>query len=141
MNSLTAQEKLIIKFLSGAIAVGALVGIIRHYFYSDQELIESVNNQIEEFSMMSEVPINNIDSLKAEVIPNEGNFGQVIELISINNASKEELMMLPKIGPVTAERIIRFREDFGNFQNIDELKNVKGIGPKTMEQLRLLVTL
>ena len=39
MNSLTAQEKLIIKFLSGAIAVGALVVIIRHYFYSDQELI------------------------------------------------------------------------------------------------------
>ncbi|MBC8402715.1 MAG: helix-hairpin-helix domain-containing protein [Candidatus Marinimicrobia bacterium] len=141
MNSLTAQEKLIIKFLSGAIAVGALVGIIRHYFYSDQELIESVNNQIEEFSKMSEVPINNVDSLMAEIIPGEGNSGQVNELISINNASKEELMMLPKIGPVTAERIIRFREDFGNFQNIDELKNIKGIGPKTMEQLRLLVTL
>ncbi|NQT96739.1 MAG: helix-hairpin-helix domain-containing protein [Candidatus Marinimicrobia bacterium] len=141
MNSLTAQEKLIIKFLSGAIAVGALVGIIRHYFYSDQELIESVNNQIEEFSKMSEVPINNVDSLIAEVIPDERNSGQVNELISINNASKEELMTLPKIGPVTAERIIRFREDFGNFQNIDELKNVKGIGPKTMEQLRLLVTL
>ncbi|MCK5331295.1 MAG: helix-hairpin-helix domain-containing protein [Candidatus Marinimicrobia bacterium] len=141
MNSLTVQEKLIIKFLSGAIAVGALVGTIRHYFYSDQELIESVNNQIEEFSKMSEVPINNIDSLKAEVIPGDGNSGQVNELININNASKEELMTLPKIGPVTAERIIRFREDFGNFQNIDELKNVKGIGPKTMEQLRLLVTL
>lgn len=141
MNSLTAQEKLIIKFLSGAIAVGALVGIIRHYFYYDQELIESVNNQIEEFSKMTEVPINNVDSLMVEVIPGEGNSGQFNELISINNASKEELMTLPKIGPVTAERIIRFREDFGNFQNIDELKNVKGIGPKTMEQLRLLVTL
>ena len=90
---------------------------------------------------MSEVPINNVDSLTAEVIPSEVNSGQVNELININNASKEELMTLPKIGPVTAERIIRFREDFGNFQNIDELKNVKGIGPKTLEQLRLLVTL
>ncbi|MFH1851748.1 MAG: helix-hairpin-helix domain-containing protein [Candidatus Neomarinimicrobiota bacterium] len=61
--------------------------------------------------------------------------------VNINTASKEQLMTLPKIGPVTAERIIRYREDFGNFTDLDELKNVKGIGPKTFEQLRALITL
>ncbi|MED5317312.1 MAG: ComEA family DNA-binding protein [Candidatus Neomarinimicrobiota bacterium] len=58
------------------------------------------------------------------------------ELVNINTAVKQELMALPKIGPVTAERIIRFRDDFGPFQSIDDLAKIKGIGPKTLEWLK-----
>ena len=58
------------------------------------------------------------------------------ELVNINTAVKQELMGLPKIGPVTAERIIRFRDDFGPFQSIDDLAKIKGIGPKTLERLK-----
>jgi len=58
------------------------------------------------------------------------------ELVNINTAVKQELMALPKIGPVTAERIIRFRDDFGPFQSIDDLAKIKGIGPKTLERLK-----
>ena len=58
------------------------------------------------------------------------------ELVNINTAVKQELMALPKIGPVTAERIIRFRDDFGPFQSIDDLVKIKGIGPKTLERLK-----
>ena len=45
-------------------------------------------------------------------------------------------MALPKIGPLTAERIIRFRDDFEPFQSIDDLAKIKGIGPKTLERLK-----
>ena len=58
------------------------------------------------------------------------------ELVNINTAVKQELMALPKIGPITAERIIRFRDDFGPFQSIDDLAKIKGIGPKTLERLK-----
>ncbi|MED5426553.1 MAG: helix-hairpin-helix domain-containing protein [Candidatus Neomarinimicrobiota bacterium] len=58
------------------------------------------------------------------------------ELVNINTAVKQELMALPKIGSVTAERIIRFRDDFGPFQSIDDLAKIKGIGPKTLERLK-----
>ena len=58
------------------------------------------------------------------------------ELVNINTAVKQELIALPKIGPVTAERIIRFRDDFGPFQSIDDLPKINGIGPKTLERLK-----
>ena len=61
--------------------------------------------------------------------------------ININTAGKDELVLLPNVGPVTAERIIRYREDYGLFDSIDDLTRVKGIGPKTLEKLKAFVTL
>ena len=52
------------------------------------------------------------------------------ERVSINNGSKEELMTLKGIGEKTAEAIIDYRNKYGLFTNIDDLKNVKGIGKK-----------
>ena len=61
--------------------------------------------------------------------------------ININTAGKDELVLLPNVVPVTAERIIRYREDYGFFDPIDDLTGVKGIGPKTLEKLKDFVTL
>ena len=61
--------------------------------------------------------------------------------ININTAGKDELVLLPNVGPVTAERIIRYREDYGLFDSIDDLTRVKGIGPKTLEKLKAFVIL
>ena len=71
----------------------------------------------------------------------EGSIKKKIEIINVNTAKKDELIFLPNVGPVTAERIIRFREDFGVFKSIDELTRVKGIGPKTLDKLRKYVTI
>ena len=56
--------------------------------------------------------------------------------ISINQATESELQTLPGIGPSKASAIIKYRDEFGKFNSIDELTNVSGIGNKTLENLR-----
>ena len=60
----------------------------------------------------------------------------LVKSLDINTASKSDLLTLPKIDPVTAESIIRYREDFGSFNTIEDLLNIKGIGPKILDQLK-----
>ena len=60
--------------------------------------------------------------------------------LDINAASVEELAeKLPGIGPAKALRIVQWREQNGLFHNIEQLQEVKGIGPKTLEKLRAFV--
>ncbi len=60
--------------------------------------------------------------------------------ININTATADELMLLPKIGPTLAERIIAYRENFGPFESTKELDMVEGIGEKIMEDISDLIT-
>ncbi|MBC8489973.1 MAG: DNA/RNA non-specific endonuclease, partial [Bacteroidetes bacterium] len=57
--------------------------------------------------------------------------------ININTASKSELMKLPRIGPITADKILVYRSTYGYFRSLNDLQKIKGIGPKTVEKLRL----
>ena len=50
--------------------------------------------------------------------------------ISINAASAEELQALPHIGPALAARIVEYRTQHGPFQKLEDLRQVKGLGPK-----------
>jgi competence protein ComEA len=61
--------------------------------------------------------------------------------ISVNSASVTELQTLPGVGPVLAQRIITWREEFGPFTAVDQLMDVSGIGPSVLEQVRPLVVL
>jgi len=61
--------------------------------------------------------------------------------VSINSANLDQLQRLPGIGPAYAQRIIDYRTQHGRFQAVDELDEVKGIGPKKLEKLRPFGTL
>ncbi len=61
-------------------------------------------------------------------------------LVSINNGTLAELDTLPGIGPAKAQDIINYRL-INSFKNIEELKNVSGIGDATYDQLKGLITL
>lgn len=56
--------------------------------------------------------------------------------VNINTADSLELQELNGVGPATAEKIIDYREEYGRFQSIEDLKNVSGIGDKTFEKLK-----
>lgn len=56
--------------------------------------------------------------------------------ISLNKASKNELLELPGVGPAMADRIIADRREHGPFKHVEDLKRVKGIGSKKFEKLR-----
>ena len=59
--------------------------------------------------------------------------------VQLSTATLEQLDSLPGVGPVTAQKILDYREKHGAFQSVDELDAVPGIGPKRLEQLRDLV--
>jgi len=71
----------------------------------------------------------------------EKNYKQIVEIININTAGKQDLLKLPKVGPVMAERNIRFRDDFSSIAKLEDLLKVKGIDPKTLENLKPLIKL
>lgn len=77
-----------------------------------------------DFATVGEVP------LPAERLP-----------LDLNRASAPQLEQLPGIGPVTAARIVVAREDRGPFGALEELDDVRGIGPKTIERIRPFVRL
>lgn len=56
--------------------------------------------------------------------------------ISLATATAAELDTIDGIGPVTAEDIIKFREEHGGLSSVDQLDQISGIGPATMEALR-----
>ncbi len=61
--------------------------------------------------------------------------------IDINQADAAMLATLPGIGPKTAENIDAYRQANGPFKSLDELLNIKGIGPAKLERIKPLVTL
>lgn len=64
----------------------------------------------------------------------------VARRINLNTATQAELELLPDIGPTVAKRIIDYRAQRGGFSSTGELDRIKGIGPRTLERLRPLVT-
>ena len=61
--------------------------------------------------------------------------------VNLNTATLEELCTLPGVGETLAGEILSYREAAGGFLQVEELMNVSGIGEKTFEELKDLVTL
>lgn len=60
--------------------------------------------------------------------------------ININTASADELQLLNRVGPSTANAVVQYREQNGAFANVDDLVNIKGIGEKKVAKIAEIVT-
>ncbi len=61
--------------------------------------------------------------------------------VNVNRANSAQLQTLNGIGPTKAQEIIKYRKSHGGFKTVDELVNVKGIGPKTLIKMKYQVTI
>lgn len=88
--------------------------------------------------------IPNVNDLIEEYIDSEAGEGVIVEdinsskktLININTATQTELETLTGIGASTALKIINYRNENGKFKNIEEIKNVSGIGDAKYEAIK-----
>ena len=137
MTIFTQKERFIFQFLILSIAIGVGVGAFRKK-HSKPNFTDQINNEISEYKIKS----NNIE--KALIIDTQEILSKTddikpkisVTLLDINTAIKSDLIQLPKIGPVMAGRIIKYRDVNGPFKTFEDLLKIKGIGSKTLDQLK-----
>lgn len=76
-----------------------------------------------------------------DVVTSSDPIAESTGIVHLNSATLAELDKLPGIGPTKARAIIDYRTANGPFVRVDDLVNVKGIGPATLEKLRSQITL
>jgi len=116
---------------------------------SNQELVNQIgdlNKKIEALNKDLEDAKNQTPTVETEIYTSSsgsvaGESTQRTGLVNLNTASSSQLDSLPGIGPAYAQRIIEYREANGGFKSVDEIQNVKGIGPKTFDKLKDQITI
>lgn len=100
--------------------------------------------QLVEDEMVIYIPAKGemVDTSNQTVAESSGNVAadKTDGTINLNKATSEELQELPGIGPSKATAILQKREELGSFKNVEDLKEVTGIGDKTFEKLKELIT-
>ena len=80
------------------------------------------------------------EKAKINITETKENKTETKEMININTANLEELQKLEGIGKAKAEAIIEYRNKNGNFKQIEEIKNVSGIGETAFEKIKNNIT-
>lgn len=82
-----------------------------------------------------------VPSSQSQVMPTAAILSAEPGKVNINTAGLEELDTLPGVGPVTAQKIIDYRQANGPFQTIEAIMDVSGIGPATFAKMQDLITI
>lgn len=118
LKSFNRVEQKIVLFLLASALTASTILIVTHI-------------QREKALSRIEIVHSAFETFEDEIIPDK---------VNINTASLEELETLPRIGPVMANRIIEYRNTYGKFQSIEDITKVKGIGQKTFERIKEMIT-
>lgn len=90
--------------------------------------------------MLIYVPVEGEEIEESTQPPTEPTQAEAAEKININTANDLELQALPGIGEKKAIQIINYRTENGSFTTIEDLMEVSGIGQKTFDSLKELIT-
>jgi len=116
MFNLTKSERLVLLFLIISCFVGLSINLIR----ANRERV-------------------NLCVAESRLTKDEKDFDCLIKAakkVNINQATIEQFISLPGIGPSLAERILSFRHSQGHFKSIEEITKVTGIGPKKFKAIK-----
>ncbi len=111
--------------------------------YTNEELEQMNSNEIKTKYIEIEAPCNCPDTMNDACINdnNKSNDNTTTNsLVSINNATKDELLTITGIGESKAISIINYREQNGLFNSIEDIKNVSGIGDALFEKIKNYIT-
>ncbi len=92
-------------------------------------------------TLMLMVPVTSTFAASPKTTKAKASETLVVEKVNINTAGKEELAEVPGIGPKKAEAIQKYVKANGKFKSLDDVLNVKGIGPKLLGKMTPYVTL
>ena len=144
------EEKIIIH-ITGEVEEGGIIELEKGARISDA--IEEAGGITEEADLSNvnlayslndgqKIKIPNINEKNEEAIVEEKAGDNIIieenkeEKININKATQTEIETLPGIGPSTALKIINYRNEHGKFKNVEDIKNVPGIGDTKFENIK-----
>ncbi len=115
---------------------------MRIYIPKKGELVqdkEKIEYKTQEIVTGKSTDITNTTSVNTNLSTNKKS-KRDIEKINLNKATQTELETLPGIGPSTAEKIIAYRKENGNFKNIEDIMNVNGIGESKYNKIKDLIS-
>ncbi len=122
----TKKEKNIILIVALILLLGAVGFVVRKVIKKQRALRSSDISMKDTFQREDE-------SREESKIPTEP--------VNINTAGLMEIEALPFLGMERSKDIIEYRDKNGPFKSLDELTNISGIGPKTLDKLKPLITL
>ena len=117
--------------------------VIIVYSYNEVEAFTETieKEEIEQEACLSQNGIQNDACIKDSTDDTSSSSVVISGKVSLNTATLDELMTLPGIGESKAQAIIEYREEVGAFQNIEELKEVSGIGDAIFDQIKENITI
>ncbi len=139
MLNLTRREKNVIIFLVLLYIVGCMLFFGKEIF-TDKKISSTERDSIIATFQKKVKSVDSTYFCKEEKDTNQV-LNLVQKLVNINTSSEKELLRINGVGPVTAKKIIEYREKNGLFKSVEELKNIKGIGAKTLEKIKGEVTI
>jgi competence protein ComEA len=110
MLTLTKQERLVLLVCAAVLFIGSIL----HYAFKRVPKLMSIVNWIQT--------------------------DQLYPKTNINRATFEELTAVPYIGPVTAKRILEYRQSKGAFKRLDDIKTLKGIRASNFAKMKKYIT-
>jgi len=141
MPTLSRQEERFLLVLLGLFIVGSGVWYVRRTAASGERM--DWRRQQQRLQTAFQAPAAKAGTPKPAPPPAmvTGKQRAISNKININSASAKELERLPRVGPVMAQRILSFRNEHGPFHSVEDLKQIKGIGEKTLARIRDRVTI
>ena len=119
MTVFTQKERFVFQFLIISVAIGLNVGTIRKTYFKP-EFSEQIENEIAEFKSLSiDIDESKLNYTQEDLSKSDDIKPKIsVKSININTALKKDLLRLPKIGPITAERIIQYRDVFAHLNQL-----------------------